>query len=236
MIKLRHACAASALLLTSGAALAETSANIGVTNNYIWRGLTQSNNEAAVSGGLDFAAENGFYIGTWASNVEYASDDTYSYEHDVYFGFAGGSGDFSYDVGWLYYNYDSINDFDFHEIYGSVGWKELSLSLNVLSGTEADEGPGQDFGFGQTYYVAAEYGTELPNGMGVTAHIGYHDGDFSEAFNGVPRAYVDYSVSFAVQDFTFTITDTDLSNGDPSDFLDNGSVKFVVSYSMSFEL
>lgn len=224
------------MMLISGSALAEVSANVGVTNNYIWRGLTQSNNEVAVSGGLDFAHESGFYAGTWVSNVEYASDDTYSYEHDLYLGFAGEAGDFSYDVGWLYYNYDDINNFDFHEIYGSVGWGDFSLSLNVLSGTEADEVGTQDFGFGQAIYVAADYGFELANGLGIGAHVGYHDGDFNEAFNGVPDSYIDYNLSFAVKDFTLTITDTDLPRGDAADYLDNGSIKFVISYSMSFDL
>lgn len=236
MAKLRIVCTIVALLMTSTSALAEVSANLGVTNNYLWRGLTQSNNEVAVSGGLDYVNDNGFYAGTWISNVEYASDDTYSYEHDMYFGFSGETGEVTYDVGWLYYNYDEINEFDFHEIYGSVAWRDLSLGLSVLSGTEADEAPTQDFGFGQTYYVAADYGFELKNGIAVNAHVGYHNGDFSEAFNGVPGEYLDYNVSFSVQDFTFTISDTDLPRAAAGDNLDNGSVKFVVSYSMSFEL
>ena len=91
-----------------------------MTNNYLWRGLTQSINEAAIQGGVDYADESGFYIGTWASNVSYDSDDAYSYEHDVYFGYAGEAEGFSYDIGYLYYNYDSNAGYDFGEVYGSV--------------------------------------------------------------------------------------------------------------------
>src|SRR5690606_232212 len=47
-------------------------ANAAFSNNYIWRGLTQTMNEPAISGGVDYAADNGFYVGTWASNVSYA--------------------------------------------------------------------------------------------------------------------------------------------------------------------
>ena len=151
MNNLRYACAGTALMLTSGAAVAEITGNIGVTNNYIWRGLTQTTNDAAVSGGLVWAHDSGFYAGTWVSNVQYAADDTYSYENDVYFGFGGELGTFSYDVGWIYYNYNNINKFDFHEVYGSVGWRDLSLSVNILSGTEAEESADQDFGPGQAY-------------------------------------------------------------------------------------
>ena len=77
--------AAAGLLLSAGTVQAdEWTANFAASNNYIWRGLTQSVNEAAISGGIDFAADSGFYAGTWASNVSYAADDVYSYEHDMY--------------------------------------------------------------------------------------------------------------------------------------------------------
>jgi uncharacterized protein (TIGR02001 family) len=57
------------------AALAESphsvSANIGVVSNYIWRGVTQTQDGAAVQGGLDYSNANGFYLGTWASNIDW---------------------------------------------------------------------------------------------------------------------------------------------------------------------
>ena len=115
--------AAAGLLLSAGTVQAdEWTANFAASNNYIWRGLTQSINEAAISGGIDYAADSGFYIGTWASNVSYAADDVYSYEHDMYGGFAGEAGGISYDIGYLYYNYDAEAEFDFGEVYGSIGF------------------------------------------------------------------------------------------------------------------
>jgi uncharacterized protein (TIGR02001 family) len=235
--------ATAALSFVSGTALAEVTANGSVTNNYLWRGLTQSNNEAAVQGGLDYASESGFYIGTWASNVQYASDDGYSYEHDVYFGWSGGE-DITFDVGYLYYNYDDSQKFDFGEIYGSIGVGGFSGTLYILANTEADEpSPSLDYGFGQAYYLSLDYGFELENGLGISLHVGQHDGDFVDAFNGIAvngdASYVDYGVTFSVDAFSFTISDTDL----PSEgcfacggYLDNGEPKFVVSYGMDFEL
>jgi uncharacterized protein (TIGR02001 family) len=236
MTILRHACAATALALVSTSAFAEVTANVGIANNYLWRGLTQSNNEAQVFGGLDFAADSGFYIGTWVSNVEYASDDTYSYEQDVYFGFSGGE-DFTWDIGWLYYNYDDINNIDFHEVYAKLGWGGFGIDAYLLGGTEAEEPTAlQDFGAGEAYYVSLNYGFELDNGLGIGLHVGQHSGDFNEYFNGVPGDYIDYSVSFTVSDFTFAISDTDLDDYAPGNNLDNDEMKFVVSYSMSFGL
>ncbi len=47
------------------------SANIGAVSNYIWRGVTQTGDQAAVQGGLDVAHESGFYAGTWISNIDW---------------------------------------------------------------------------------------------------------------------------------------------------------------------
>ena len=248
--------AALALSMGSGTAMAQISANASVTNNYLWRGLTQSLNQAAVQGGLDVASESGWYAGTWVSNVEYAPGDPYSYEHDIYFGYSGESGDMFYDVGWLYYNYDAAADNDFHEIYGSIGFGGFSATAYLLGGTEANESDyeagfgvtGADFGFGEAYYLSFDYEFELDNGLVVGLHAGHHDGDFMTWFNFAIDSYTDYAVSFSVDNFTFTISDTDLDSVDPSGLSapfssgldistnDNGEPKFVLSYSMDFEL
>lgn len=253
--------AALALSMGSGTAVAQISANASVTNNYIWRGLTQSMNQAAVQGGLDWASDSGFYVGTWASNVEYAPGDPYSYEHDVYFGYAGESGDISYDVGWLYYNYDAAADIDFHEVYGSIGYGGFSATAYILGGTQANEAayeadflvPSADFGFGEAYYLSLDYEFETSSGLVIGLHAGHHDGDFMTWFNFASDSYSDYAVSFSVNNFTFTISDTDLdsllggalpaypltsplASGIDISGNDNGEPKFVLSYTMDFAL
>ncbi|WPL16427.1 hypothetical protein Thiowin_01381 [Thiorhodovibrio winogradskyi] len=47
------------------------SANIGAVSNYMWRGVTQTGDGAAVQGGVDAAHESGFSAGTWASNIDW---------------------------------------------------------------------------------------------------------------------------------------------------------------------
>lgn len=225
----------SAALGASSAHANEWTANVSAQSNYIWRGLTQSQNEAAVSGGIDFAADNGFYIGTWASNVSYAPADDFSYEHDIYAGYGGEVGEFSYDVGYLYYNYDDEADFDFGEIYGSLSVQGFTLGLNLLANTEADEAPGQDFGFGEAIYVYADYGITVGADVDVGFHVGWHDGDFNEAFNGVPGNYFDFNVSIAKAGFSFMISTTDLDDPGP-DGLDNDEVKFTVGYTYEIGL
>ncbi|EED34982.1 conserved hypothetical protein [Luminiphilus syltensis NOR5-1B] len=228
--------AAAGCLMASQANAGEWSANAAMTNNYIWRGLTQTENEAAVQGGIDYASDSGFYAGTWVSNVNYGAGDVYSYEHDIYAGFAFDTGDISWDFGYLYYNYDKEAEFDFGEVYGSVAYGGFSVGLWVLTNTEADEGPGQDFGAGEAYYASIDYGFEIGNGVEIGLHAGYHDGDFAEAFNGNDDGYYDYNVSVSKGGFSFMITDTDVSGGAAEGGFDNDQMKVVVSYAVDVEL
>ena len=93
---------ASALVGASVAAHAEFSGNIGVTSEYFYRGASQSLGDAAVSGGLDYASDSGFYLGTWASTL--GSDSFAGTEIDFYVGFGGGDM-IAYDFGYVYYYY-----------------------------------------------------------------------------------------------------------------------------------
>lgn len=241
-------CVAGAPVLAMGIAapsMAEVSANVSVANNYIWRGLTQSINEVVVQGGIDYAHDSGFYTGTWLSNVAYDSDDAFSYEHNLYLGYAGETRLFSYDVGYLYYNYDDNANADFSEVYGSIGIGKFSASLSLLADTEVEEAPGKDFGFGDAVYLSLDYSLPLTSGTEVDFHVGHHNGDFVNAFNGVGSDYSDWHIRVSRDGFAFMISGTDLGWDDDGDGIedyasmparDNDEIKFTVSYSIDFEL
>ncbi len=212
------------------------SANAAMTSNYVWRGLTQTENEAAVQGGIDYASDSGFYMGTWVSNVNYGAGDAYSYEHDVYAGFAFETGDISWDVGYLYYNYDGEANFDFGEVYASVGLGGLSATVYVLANTQADPTPDQDFDFGSTYYASLDYSFDLGNDVGLGVHVGFHDGDFAEAFNGTDDGYYDASISVSKGGFAFTVSDTDAGGIAAEVPYQNSDPRFYVSYAVDIDL
>ncbi|SNX27794.1 conserved hypothetical protein [Polynucleobacter meluiroseus] len=98
-------------------------ANVTVASNYIYRGLTQSNNKPAIQGGFDYAHESGLYIGNWNSSISWISDGYSSssnpkttgtgvsapIEMDFYAGFKKeliGEG-FASDIGVLQYYYSA---------------------------------------------------------------------------------------------------------------------------------
>jgi uncharacterized protein (TIGR02001 family) len=230
------------LALASGPSMAaddvdnagDLTANAAFTNNYLWRGLTQTLNDAAISGGIDYAADGGFYIGTWVSNVKFGDSDPFSYENDLYFGYSGGD-NVTYDIGYIYYNYDSAADVDFGEIYGTIGVGGFGASLYVLTNTQIKEGPGQDLGAGSAMYLSVDYSIDLTDDVSVGLHAGHYSGeDFNAVFNGTDE-YTDYNVSLSKGGFTFLVSDTDLPTGIAGDPYDNGSPKFVVSYAMDID-
>ncbi|OYW80642.1 MAG: hypothetical protein B7Z26_06155 [Asticcacaulis sp. 32-58-5] len=103
--------AATALgLVFAGGAMAEgaLSYNIAVTNDYVWRGVSQTGRQEAVQGGIDYT--NGiFYAGAWASNVDFGDNET-DLEVDVYAGVKPTYKDFSFDFGGVYYGYPNQPD------------------------------------------------------------------------------------------------------------------------------
>jgi len=214
-IALSATMASSAFVSIQASAVEGLSANIGATNNYLWRGVTQTTNAAAISGGIDYSHGSGFYAGTWASNADWA--DSMTYELDFYAGFSGDLGEgFGYDVGYIYYAYDSDAESDFSEVYASISYDAFSITYSTL----ADSDAGGDFG--DDTYISGDAEFEISEGLALGLHIGRYDFDAG-------GDYTDYGVSLSKDGFTFTIADTDIDGAD-------GDVNFVVSYAVDFDL
>ena len=78
--------ATSGLLTLSTAALADFSATVNLASDYTFNGVSQTSNDPALQGSLDYAADSGFYAGTWASNVDFGSGEDTNVEWDAYVG------------------------------------------------------------------------------------------------------------------------------------------------------
>src|ERR1700741_5157165 len=48
--------------------------NVGAVSEYRYGGISQSRLKPALQGGIDYAAANGFYVGTWASTIKWIKD------------------------------------------------------------------------------------------------------------------------------------------------------------------
>lgn len=172
---------ASALLAATGAAQAELSANIAAVSNYYFRGITQTDDKAAVWGGVDWAHDSGFYLGTWLSNVDFGGKE--DMEVDFYGGFGGDIGDsgFGYDLSLLYYWYPGAGgdkqggELDYAEASASLSWAWLTGTIAYTFWDEhSDSIPfaEDDLYYGLSVEPDWEYEGFAPN-----AFIGYYDFD-----------------------------------------------------------
>ena len=125
------------LILSSYASAVEISSNVGISTDYIWRGITQTDGDAAVNGGFDLSADNGFYFGTWASNAG-GKNSNYSMELDVYLGFSGEMAEnMTYDIGYISVIYPGDDSADFEEAYIAFN----IYGLNILYSDGQDNSP-----------------------------------------------------------------------------------------------
>ncbi len=191
------------------------SANVAVTNDYVWRGASQTDNGPALQAGLDYT-NGAFYAGGWASNIDFGSEA--DVEVDLYGGFRGEfTGGLTWDVGVIGYIYPGDNDIDFLELKAGLGFTADALSGGVTAYYDPDN---------QNTYVegTAAYGfTDKFKGL---ASVGNY------SFDGAGE-YVNWSLggtySFEAVDLTLKYTDTDIDF--PNDNVDEN---FVVMLSKVF--
>lgn len=220
--------AALGLLSAAGVANAGVSSTWTLTNDYDFRGNSQSAKDPAIQGSIDYAADSGFYVGAWASNVDFGLDEP-DYEVDAYAGYTFGAEDGpTYDVGAVYYAYPQESDFDYLEAYGSVAISYFKAKLWYSPDFGGDSTDGD---------TAAWYGEvngtfPLPADFSILAHVGYSTGDYWDDIYG--DDLIDYSigVGYTVGNFSLALkyVDTDSDVEVTSDAFNNeGRVVFTVA-------
>ena len=206
-----NATAMLALLGFSGMAMGQgeeaISANLAVTTDYVFRGYTQTGEDPAVQGGVDWADDSGWYLGSWASKVDFGSGDDASMEVDLYGGYAWEANDVSYDLGLIYYAYpgaDSKSGYDFFEAYASLGYDLDAASLGAAIHFTPDN-------FGETgtgWYLTGGLSRALSDALSVDANVG-----FSQVTEDFGEDYLEwnlglsYSISLVSLDLRYHDTD-----------------------------
>ncbi len=189
----------------------ETSANIGVSNMYLWRGKNLSPDGGMVSGGLDYAAGNGLYAGVWTTSENGGT------ETDLYLGYGGSAGDFSYDISYWHYLYPEdgkLDDTDLSELVVAAGFGPVKAAA-YISVDDEYMGASDDWVY---YTLGANF-----DKFNVT--YGQWMGSDANDYSHVTASYA------ATDEFTFTISvameDTTPVDEDPL---------FAASYKKTFDL
>ena len=215
------------------------SANVSLTNEYYFRGLSQTDDAPAIQGGFDYevslAKPAALYLGVWASNVDFnegAGVDGATIEIDYYGGLRGTVGDsgFGWDIGFIYYSYpgaDSSLNYDFLEAQAA-----LSYDFGVAAVTASLNYSLENFGdSGKALYP--KLALEVPvakTGLTLSGHVAKQYID-EEAVFGSPD-YVEWNIglgySIAGFDLSLNYSDTDIT---PSGDGNAEAVLFSVSRS-----
>ncbi|MFC6619890.1 TorF family putative porin [Novosphingobium panipatense] len=218
------------------------SGTVGLVTDYRFRGVSQTDEELAVQGGVTVSHASGAYVGTWASNLAgwgtFGGSNT---ELDIYGGYAAEvTPGVKLDVGLTWYMYPGGADTtDFAEPYvklsGDVGPASVLVGVAYAPKQRA---------LGRVYYDADAYNAGVPDAPGkksdnfymwadassaipetpltVKGHIGYSNGNSGLGPNGTSVAptgsYVDWMLGadMAVGPLTLGIAyiDTDISKSE----------------------
>ena len=133
-------------------------ANVSVVTNYVWRGVTQTDEEPAIQGGFDLSHETGLYIGNWNSNVDGGI------EMDFYGGFSTELFDlFTIDVGAIQYYFPGQSGLDTYEFYGGISSDIGPVTPSIKVSYDPDL---------ESYYVESGASVSLPLDLSLDAHYG----------------------------------------------------------------
>ena len=203
----------------------EFGATIAFTTNYMFRGITQSDNLPAGQGEINYSyTPFGFYALVWASTVDFDDGDT-NVEVDYVVGFAGELvSNLEWDVGFVYYSYPDSSiepDYDYLEIYGGLTYTFEKLPLSPSLGGKFSYSPdyfGED---GDATYAEGNVSFSLPLGITLAGHIGYLDVDGADTTGPAGFDFTDYSVGLSKEFFGFDADLTYTTTGDQADACGN---------------
>ena len=199
----------------------ESSANVALTSNYVFRGLSLSDDNLAIQGGYDIAQskDKGWYAGAFLSMFDFGPGGGDGIETDLFAGWKGGFGKqspFGWDAGLNIYEYQGATNIKGQtEIYGGINYETAYFKLFIGDDSNYSNGDYTYLDFGASFVVLKDLDLNL--------HAGHTSRDFGKDYNDISA-----TVSKKVNDFDLLLglTYEDLLN----------DMKFYVTVGKSFDL
>jgi uncharacterized protein (TIGR02001 family) len=213
------------------------SGSVGIVSDYKFRGISQTDGNFAVQGGITITHKSGFYVSAWGSSIDdYVTvHGTAHQELDLIAGYKHSfDGGVTVDVGALYYVYPGTRPgftgdksaSDFVEPYASVSYAIGPVTAKV-TGNYAPKQKALAIDQGQTgllkkednFYLAGDLSVAIPKTpIGLTGHLGHTWGP--SWLSGPTDSYTDWGVgaTFTYKSLTFGVNyvDTDTNFFTPS--------------------
>ncbi|MXZ45274.1 MAG: hypothetical protein F4Z01_09960 [Gammaproteobacteria bacterium] len=223
--KLLLAMSVSLGILAQNAFGVEAEANVTLASDYSFRGVSQTGLDPAIQGGFDIALDNGFSIGTWASNVNFNSET--SMELNLYASWESDT------IGDLFTLSASIIRFEYPSEGDVLDYMEYSISANIWNASLGFNFSNEYFGADGPSFIYPFIGVswEFEDQFSVDAHVGWSSVDSEGFFAPGEDSYMDASLSITVP-----IAELDVTGSLVGSTLDDPSAefRFVLSIGKSF--
>ena len=211
---------AAAATLSSGTALAQAPApapdftitgNFGITSDYRFRGLQQTDGDPAFQGGFDLAHSSGLYVGTWGSNVSSwaaGPETSTKLEIDLYGGYKTSVADVAVDVGVISYMYPGsssggVSGADWNantqEAYIGLSYGPVTFKTSYVLGKNYFASTGTAADASGTMYYDLTLSQEIAPKLVGSIHAGYTDykEGASATLSSGKFSYADFNVGLA---------------------------------------
>ena len=199
------------------------SGGAALMSNYIWRGVSQTNNGPAMQGEFKIKSSVGLYVSTWGSNVKFtdSNDDIATTELNYSVGFEKEIGNAEVNLGAWFYGYPQAKRVDYTEPFVWLGYKFIHVSVAYSSNVFGSGNSGTYYSGGLDYTLKSQY--PVLKGVSVGAGTGYYA--FSGGVYG-EKSYWNYQlyVKKSFKHFAVEIAWTDTNGGFDAGRLDGSCV------------
>ncbi len=209
------------------------SAGVDIVSNYVSKGVSQTEDNFAIQPSIDYAWNNGVYVGLWASNADYVprgdANDGADFEIDYYLGYSFSPTEkTSLDISYVFYDYPGIeesieDDYDYAEWVIGGNYDRYGLQV----GYSTDQVASGETGI--WYKGSADF--DLFDKLSVNIEAGHYDrSNFGNSYN-----WWGVDFNYDLGDFSLGLIATQTSDGAK---LDNTAgqadnhVIFRLSYSL----
>ncbi|HLX02902.1 MAG TPA: TorF family putative porin [Trinickia sp.] len=177
------------------AAASPLTANVTLASQYVSRGFRQGWGKPAIQGGFDYAHSSGLFVGTWLSSVSSKFVEDGTVEWDLYGGYGGSIGDFSYTGTLYYYVYPgarmaaSDTSYNYGEFVAALTYKWftakywLTYTPNYFGYDSQSLGIGSGQGSRGSGYLDLNTNIDLTHGFSLLLHYGWERVQNFSAYN-----------------------------------------------------
>jgi len=190
-----------------------------LTSDYRFRGHSQTDGDAAVQGGIDYAHPSGFFGGIWASSIDFNDAQQSPAEVDFIAGYSESFSDEAEGSIWLaYYWYPDSEptDYDYVEILANIrrdcGW--FALSGDGTWSPDYSGATGSAIGLSAGLQVPITY--DEVDWLSASANFGRQWIEDNAAYGTPDWFFYDFGLTASWDIFALDVryTNTDLSQAD----------------------